>query len=196
MPECTSHQAIKAGSNFNYQMFCHAVVKNQYALEFPAKQKTGKSLQIHSNKTKTVQMNSREKFASELVGRIFAGTSDWSYILYGPAKILTRVQPFFGKQNLRIKKSLICLTGEMKAIHIDQACGVSTYLHNHITPCPTNMISIFLGRGQCSGGREGGGRGRHCTMSLKTVRKKTNSSLLQVHFEEITGVHKIIAVIK
>ena len=36
-------------------------------------------------------MNSREKFASELVGRIFAGTSDWSYILYEPAKILTRV---------------------------------------------------------------------------------------------------------
>ena len=33
-------------------------------------------------------------------------------------------------------------------------------------------------------------------MSLKTVWKKTNSSLLQVHFEEITGVHKIIAVIK
>ena len=115
---------------------------NQYAFEFPAKQKTGKGLQIHSNKRKTVQMNSREKFASELVGRIFAGTSDWSYILYEPAKILTRVQPFFGKQNLRLKKSLICLTGEMKAIHIDQACGVTTYLHNHITPCPTNMISI------------------------------------------------------
>lgn len=36
-------------------------------------------------------MNSREKFASELAGRIFAGTSDWSYILYEPAKILTRV---------------------------------------------------------------------------------------------------------
>lgn len=36
-------------------------------------------------------MNSREKFASELVGRIFSGTSDWSYILYEPAKILTRV---------------------------------------------------------------------------------------------------------
>lgn len=33
-------------------------------------------------------------------------------------------------------------------------------------------------------------------MSLKTASKKTNSSLLQVYFEEITGVHKIIAVIK
>ena len=42
-------------------------------------------------------MNSREKCASELVGRIFAGTSDWSHILYEPAKILTSVQPFFRK---------------------------------------------------------------------------------------------------